>query len=387
VQSRTADADTFAIPIQTGNSPPFMGYITGTSEDGRIRAFTIRVALIASTLSLASLLSGTLTHERFTSKVFASDLRRLILAERPNASPTAFPFIRDYSVMIHIVMIAGISVLTPMLARVFNGMLAHMISAKTLVLSRQEEFESSLRKLQTRVGRSEIHLLILALAIALTVSGSLGYNAFGIFTYFGPNGAELDAFSATAYQEWWARPFRVSSFAWMFWAAVGNYVDVWVGYFALEVVVFLTANRRSYTFSIDLSNADGRWGWGEVVRAVEIGRRIAILAALGLGGVALIAHPDSYQYLVLFGTTFATAILLFLAPNYFFRKARDHTLASRSLTGPSLSEEYAAIDAIRIALVPDRVVQTRDFIYQSVLTALPGVIAIVNFINPTDVST
>ena len=353
--------------------PPFMRLITIRVPGIRISSFAVRWMLIWGTFAIGALLDGRFGFGAEALRTVGHDMQRLIFLtkERPGA-PSKFPLLRDYSVDVHIWMIGVITVWGGEFMDSLSRLIPRMRSMGSLQVLDQQSFNRHLLRANNRMTRGEIHVATITVAVLLSALGSLAYQRKGIYGFFTPAGQGLDAFSLKAWSQWWARPFSQGSLPWLFWAVVGNYADLWIGYIALEVTVFFFRVRKLVEFRIDGLNSDGMWGWAPVAESVGIGRRIAVAASLGLGAIALIASPSSYYYLALFPLTFVIAIGIFLVPNMFYRAARLQFFTWPSGAGPV---EHM-LHAIQRALVPERIVRTRDFIYQVLLTAVPGIIAI-----------
>lgn len=303
--------------------------------------------------------------------VVRGDFRHVVLRE-PYATtiPRVLPLTRDYATLAHIWTISATAVWAGDFARGVSDMVPKLTAAGTLVPTRQLDFLSHLAAVNRRMTSPLIHCLLVTLAIMFVTGGLIGYHAGGVYAFLGPSQGRGE-FARDFYAAWWARYPLPGAAAYFVVGAIGNYLNLWVTYLSIEVVLFFVRLRDAINLSVDANNRDGDWGWASVVTVIESGRKLAFAASVGLAALALIANPSSYYYFALFFLGFITVLLLFTAPNYFFAQARSAWLAS-----PDDSAADPFVRGLQRAAVPRRLVPIKAFIYQSTLVALPAIIAV-----------
>jgi hypothetical protein len=309
--------------------------------------------------------------------VAGDDFRRLVLLQDAGPTVAVVPLTRDYATLYHIWMISAIAVWGGEFAEALAALFPRLLTAKVMVLTDRVKFLCGLGGVNRRMTSGRVHLILVLGALALVGGGMLGYWKGGIYAVLVPGHAP--DFAKTAYQEWWARPFRPGAAAYFVVGAIGNYLNLWITYLASEVAVFLFRQRQSFRLSIDQANQDGEWGWAVVITIVAVSRKIAVAALLGVASIALIANPQSYYYFVLFALTFMASVVLFLLPNYYFTRARAEWLARP--IGPR--EDDPALRGMQRALVPRRIVPIWAFVYQLLLVFLPAILAVAAAVGGT----
>ena len=361
------------------------GQLSKVDTDSLLRRrFLLRFFLIFGSLLVASTIAGSLNAPDFTGHQALSDLDRLLLIRRESTpSSTSFPLLRDYSAWIHMWMIAAMATWGGHLFRQIEIVLPRLEADGGMVVTDQANFDRIINTANAILRSRITHVAAILGAFTFTATGLLAYSRYGIYSFFSPVGVSEASFSSLAFSHWWARPFQFPSFIWMFWATIGNYIIIWISLVCVLITAIFQRLKSYVGYQVSDVNYDGRWGWTAVTDIVATGRKIAIAATIGVMAIALIANPSSYVYLFLFLISFFVAVLLFLTPNHFYGRAYDRLQQDRVRRMHSMDTGEATIYALKLDSIPEHIVRTRDFIYQLTVVTVPGIVAVINYLQST----
>ena len=202
----------------------------------------IAIAVIATLVPSA--FAGTLS-EGTSWAVVLDDLRSMIGLSTKSASPPQVPFLRDYATMLHILMIAALMWLLPRAWVEVEGVLPSLERYGALRWKSPSDRDDAVRRVAVMNGHlasAERVILSVLLAGLMALTGSIGYNRFGIFRVLA-NPTDPTLWTNQAYNNWWARPFQTASYGWILLAVLGNYLIVWNTRIVLATGLFFWRQR------------------------------------------------------------------------------------------------------------------------------------------------
>lgn len=370
----TTRATTFAIGESAIRLPPGMRTIMYKGSGSPVVAITLRAALLY-TISIVVAITNSnrvAVTEGPQWNVLCDALHtfgQTCHADDVIANNDIF-LLRDYATLYHIWMIAAVSVWAGMLNTKLATIIPDLRANSAIKRIPRALVVASVRTANRRVSSRVTHVMILALAITSGGLGLYGYLDAGIYASLAPPGVDSYAFAQQSAQDWWIAASWVSKAWFMVVATIGNYVNWWTCFVAIEVTIAVWRARHLIDFRLETTNRDGDWGWSPVSSVVRIGSRCVIASMVGLLGIALLANFRSIQYLAIFPIALIIAVVPFLAANAVYARAADLSRVWWRQTSGSSRQ----IEAISYSSAPKRIFPLGTILFQAAFAVAPALL-------------
>ncbi|MFI0980827.1 hypothetical protein ACH4SP_27920 [Streptomyces sp. NPDC021093] len=308
-----------------------------TSEELRVRSYDVeplfrwfharrlRPALLLLFLPLEFLplivstaLTGNLNHPEIWQVAQADFLRMVRLGD--GTSDFAVPLVRDYPSLINVVIAAVTLHLAFGNCRRADEFAARLHAQGMLRVPPQSRTVVRLAVLRANrrfaaCGRHSWAVALLSAGVALLLMGA--FRQGGVFSWLAPDGdtASRRAWSAAAYQSWWASPEAgglAGPLAYGLVATTVSYVMIKHNLMGVCLMSFFVAIRKDVHYAFDMTDADGFHGWKDA-RALVQGVVVSVL-------ISLVAFGSLFLSLSVHQVRWTTPLLLLFllgVPTYF----------------------------------------------------------------------
>jgi len=367
--------------------PPFLRW-TGAASLSPTTRFAAVLTIEAVLVTISAAMRGAITG-KFSA---VRDLREALhITRQPNPVAT-FPLLRDYATLGHLLMIAVLVAVLPEAWRALEQIFPSMTDCGSLVIedSKREQLAADGARHELHLASPERAIVTLALAIGMGSVGMAGYDRFGIYTVLAGRRGVVSptVWSHMAFRHWWAEPFSAGFFVWLLFAILGNYLILWNARVVWAFGVLYYRHRRDFTLRFDRTNRDGFYGWAVVREVVQRYLWVMAVFAAGMLGLAIIAAPPAYPYLIAFLVLFVFGCLCVWWPLAAFhhmaimewdsvyeeRKADVIALTKDDASG--LGRILAPLVGQSVQDIPRSLVSVRRAVTQLFLIVVPACVAI-----------